>query len=186
MLQLAELTGLPKNVIGVLLGVLAVLAAGSAGRILWLRHAGLPGEERRSRLGSLVTWWILYALMATIAILGVSAAAIVFAVLGFLGLGEYRNLAQRRIVGTAPWWWVFAAVPIHYLLVWGGWLGPFWTFIPVWVLFALLVRLAVVPSRYSISICNKARGEWPYRSSSGSQYQPLPNMIPNALGPFFS
>jgi phosphatidate cytidylyltransferase len=36
-----------------------------------------------------------------------------------------------------------AAAPVHYLIVAWASLGPFWTFIPVWVLVILLVRLVV-------------------------------------------
>jgi phosphatidate cytidylyltransferase len=143
MSQVTELTGLQPNVAWALAGVLAVLATGSIARILWIWRVHPSRQERRSRLGSLITWWCLYALVAAVAVLGIGAGVAVFAVLSLLGLGEYRKLAQRRIVGAAPWRWVYAAVPIHYLLVYAGWLGPLWTFIPVWVLLALLVRLAV-------------------------------------------
>jgi phosphatidate cytidylyltransferase len=67
---------------------------------------------------------------------------VVFAVLSLLGLKEYRTLARKKISGEAPWWCAYAAVPIHYLLLYFGWFAPYWTFIPIWVLLALLIRLA--------------------------------------------
>jgi phosphatidate cytidylyltransferase len=141
--KLAGVFGLPVNLFGVLAGILLALITGSVLRIFVLAWRRKPPDEVRKRLGSLLTWWFLYGVLLLVVFFGVHAGAVVFGLLSLLGLKEYRRLAERRIAGTAPWWWTYAAVPVHYLLIWLGWFGPSWTFIPVWVLFALLARMAV-------------------------------------------
>ena len=49
-------------------------------------------------------------------------------------------------------WWrlAYLAVPVHYLILYTeGGSGPFWTFIPVWVFFTLVVRLPRPRRRWS-------------------------------------
>ncbi len=143
MLRVAEWTGVPVNVAWSLTAILLTLSIGSAARMFWLIHTKRSRKEIRARLGSLITWWCFYLLLVSIATLGVAAGVVVFAGLSLLGLREYRALAGKRISGTAPWWLAYAVVPMHYLLVYLGWFDSYWTFIPVWVLVVLLVRLAI-------------------------------------------
>ena len=96
------------------------------------------------RLGSLATWWALFALLVLIAVLGEGAAVAVFAGASLLGLREFRALTRERIAPVRLWWRLaYLAVPVHYLLIHLGWLDAFRTFLPVWAFGILLVRLVV-------------------------------------------
>jgi phosphatidate cytidylyltransferase len=69
---------------------------------------------------------------------------VLFTVISLLGMHEFRRLARERIAPVRIWWRLaYLAVPIHYLFVYTGQFGPFWTFIPVWVFFAMLARLVI-------------------------------------------
>jgi phosphatidate cytidylyltransferase len=142
--RLARQAGLTANVVWVLVALALALAAGSAVRLGRLLRPAVPPEERRARLGSLATWWALFALLVLIAVLGEGAAVAVFAGVSLLGLGEYRALTRARIAPVRLWWHlVYLAVLVHYLLMHLGWLDAFRTFIPIWAFGILLVRLAV-------------------------------------------
>jgi phosphatidate cytidylyltransferase len=142
--QVARQTGLTANVVWVLVALALALATGSAVRVARLLRPAVIPEERRKRLGSLVTWWALFALLLLVALLGEGAAVAVFAGVSLLGLREFRALAGERIGPVRLWWGlVYLVVPVHYLLIYFGRLEAFRAFIPVWVFCALLVRLAV-------------------------------------------
>lgn len=144
MKALVELTGLPENVAWVLAGMLLALVAGSLVRLITLAYFPLPPDKRHNRIGSLLTWWILFLLFAAVVLAGCHLAAIGFAIVSLLGLHEFRKLAGNRIAVTWGWWRLtYLAVPIHYLFVYLEDVDLFWTFIPVWVFFLLLVRLVV-------------------------------------------
>lgn len=135
-------TGLTANVVRVLGGLTLLLVIGSAVRLILLAREGTPQELRRKRLGSLGVWWVLFALLVLIALLGEVAAVIFFALVSLLGLREFRMLAREHIAPVRVWWRLtYLSVPIHYLLIYLGWLDAVHTFIPVWVLGTLLVRL---------------------------------------------
>lgn len=140
--RIGEATGVHPRVVWVLAAVLAALLIGTALRV-W-RPLLLRGrdEKSRQRLASLATWWGLFLLLTAVVLAGRYAVVALFGVASLAGLGEYRRLVAGR-VGGGLWWWAILAVPIHYLFVAAGALGPFWTFIPVWVLVILLVRLVI-------------------------------------------
>jgi phosphatidate cytidylyltransferase len=143
--RLARHCGLTANVVWVLLALALLLVLGSAVRAAWLLRPGLPRQEVRKRLGSLAVWWVLFALLVAVALLGRAAAAGLFAAVSLLGLREFRSLARARIAPVRLWWRLaYLAVPLHYLLLhFGGGGGLFWAFIPVWVFITLAVRLVV-------------------------------------------
>jgi phosphatidate cytidylyltransferase len=139
--RLAQQFGLTANVVWVLVVLAVLLLAGSAVRLAALLAAGVPREEARKRLGSLAVWWALFALLVTS--LPVRAIAVtLFAAVSLLGLREFRALARQRVAPVRVWWRLaYLAVPLHYLLLYFGGGALFWTFIPVWVFFTLVVRL---------------------------------------------
>src|SRR5262249_22129231 len=141
--QAAQATGLKANAVCVLAAAALVLAVGSAARVvsLFLMRAGRP-EERRGRLGSLVVWWGLLALIVLVALGGVAAAAVVFAAVSLLGLREFRSLARDRVAAVAVWWELaYLAVPAHYAILYFRQPVAFWTFVPIGMLLVLLIRL---------------------------------------------
>lgn len=133
----------PTNVLWVLAALLAVLVIGSIVRVGWYFFVAGRSPEKPLRLKSLITWWVFFVLVLAVAFLGKEVAIVLFACFSLLGLHEYSRLAQKRIAARRLWWLAFLAVPIHYLIVWFGWFGPFWTFIPVWVFCILLVRMVI-------------------------------------------
>jgi phosphatidate cytidylyltransferase len=141
--RLAGRTGLPVNVAAALGVMFAVLAAGSAARLARLVARGDPPAVRRSRAGSLLTWWVLCGLVAGVVLAGRWAAVALFAAVSLLGLREFRDLARRHAAAPRHWRLAFAAVPAHYLIAYYGWYGPFWTFVPVWVFVILMARLVL-------------------------------------------
>jgi phosphatidate cytidylyltransferase len=142
--QLAQYTSVRPNVILVWAIMTLALVGGSLLRAVWLLRPAASPQVRRDRLLSLGTWWVLFALLVLVALLGKVGAVAVFAVVSLLGLREFRVLAQDRIAHVHPWWRLaYLAVPVHYALIYLGWLGPFWTFIPVWVFVILVGRLVL-------------------------------------------
>ncbi len=140
--QLAQRLGGAANVFGVLIALALVLTVATIIRAAAaFAHRGTP-ETRQSRLGSLATWWVLFAVLALAVVLGKTAALVGFALISLLGLREFRTLAWQRAAGPRVWWRLaYLAVPVHYLTIQIDSLPLFWTFIPVWVLVLLLVRL---------------------------------------------
>jgi phosphatidate cytidylyltransferase len=141
---LAQHVGLATNVAWVLATIGLTLLVSLAIRLVWFFYSTATPQERRSRLGSLATWWVLFALLVLIALLGRIAAILLSAIISFVGLCEFGLLVRERLTVARVWWALaYLAVPIHYLILYFGWFGPFWTFIPVWVLLILISRLVV-------------------------------------------
>ena len=131
-----------RNVVWTLSAILAALALGTAirvGNLLILRREDTKSKQR---LASLRTWWVLFLALSVVVLAGRFFIVGLFAVVSLLALREFRRLVSAKIAGGL-WPWAILAVPIHYAIVASGALGPFWTFIPVWVLGVLLVRLVV-------------------------------------------
>lgn len=116
------------------------LAAGTAVRLTALR--GVAREIAGKRLDSLKSWWIVFALVVSIALLGVKAAVFVFAAISLLALREFMQLAaepvDRRLRLVA-----YAIVPFNYLWIWFGWSNVFVAFLPL-VMLAISSSVLVV------------------------------------------
>jgi phosphatidate cytidylyltransferase len=141
-MAIANRSDLHPNVVWTLCVIMAALAIGSAlrlGRVLVSRREDASFKQR---LASLRTWWVLFLVLSAVVLAGRLFIVGLFAVVSLLALREFRRLVSVRIAGSL-WPWAILAVPIHYAIVASGVLGPFWTFIPVWVLGVLLVRLVV-------------------------------------------
>lgn len=145
----------PLSWVLVVLGL--ALACGTLVRLAGLLRARKQHVITSSRqFGSLITWWVLFGILALVVFLGVGAAVVIFALVSWLGLREFLLLTKaceerggKNGGLSVSRWWVYLAVPIQYGIVYAAtgnrnWLGPFWTFIPVWVLCLLLVRLVVL------------------------------------------
>jgi phosphatidate cytidylyltransferase len=142
--QIAQWAGLTANAVWVLAALALALASATAVRLAihLLRRA--PPEVSRDRVRSLVVWWALLALLVPIALLGLAAAAVVFAAVSLLGLREFRALAGNRVATVGPWWGLaYLAVPVHYLFVYLSWPEAIRAFIPVGMLVLLLARLVL-------------------------------------------
>lgn len=137
--HVANILGMHPHVLVVLVAALTALVAGTLVRLTVKYH---DEAQRRQRLASLGTWWKLYLVLAGVVATGRYGVVALCAVASLVGLREYRRLVAAR-VDDRLWRWALAAVPVHYWFTARGELGPFWTFIPVWVLGGLLVRLVV-------------------------------------------
>lgn len=139
---MAALQPPPTNVLVVVGLIFVALLVGTMLRIAALRMTD-NAEKIHQRKGSLITWWSLFALLAVMVLLGRAAAIVGFAVISTLGLREFRRLAERRVSISHLAAWAYAAVPVHYLLIYLADFPPVWTFIPVWIFCILLVQLVV-------------------------------------------
>src|SRR5262245_990719 len=97
--ELARQTRLTANVVWVLAALTLLLLAGSAVRLAWLLRPGLPRAEAGKRLGSLVVWWVLFALLLA-SLLDRAAAAVLFAAASLLGLREFRAHVGQRVAAV--------------------------------------------------------------------------------------
>ncbi|MCA9064238.1 MAG: phosphatidate cytidylyltransferase [Planctomycetaceae bacterium] len=136
---LSDLTGVTRNVLVILIAVFASLAVGTAIRISLLRNAA--PEKRAARVGSLIAWWIMAAIMAIAVLLGKSAGILTFAVISFMGLREFLRITGERFREQPLELIAFCALPFHYLWILAGWREAFWMFVPAVVFLLLPVRL---------------------------------------------
>lgn len=121
--------------------VTACLAAATAFRWWRLRRAQRMGDEvgvvrARSRLESVRTWWILFAVLTAMLAVGAPAVAPVLAVVSFLVLRETLTLAEVPD-------WIPGASGAAALLVCGVWLAP-WTWLHPGLCWTALLLGAVV------------------------------------------
>jgi phosphatidate cytidylyltransferase len=122
----------PSHVLAALGLIAAALVVGSVIRAF-----------SRARLKSLLTWWVLFALLAGAILLGRAAAVVLFTVVSLMGLREFARLSRAHVSAPRHWRLAFVAVPVNYAFVYLGWFEPFWTFVPVWVFVILLARLVL-------------------------------------------
>src|SRR5688572_19389478 len=76
-----------------------LLGVGSVVRAVGLRGADI--DERRNRLGSLATWWILLVALSAAAVFGVWGVAVFLLVASVLSLNEYNSLLRPDKIGRA-------------------------------------------------------------------------------------
>jgi len=135
----AERFGTSATVLWVLVGVLATMVAGSVARLTALRRA--PADLRRQRIGSLIAWWIYFAVLPAVVLLGREATAILFCLASLKGLQEYFRMTAERHEGSGLRLIAYLAVPVHYLWIYLGWQAMAWTFLPVLVFLLLPTRI---------------------------------------------
>jgi len=117
------------NLLWTAAATVAALAIGTAVRLAGLR--GLPDEDAAEHLGSLKTWWAVALVALAAALLGRTAAAVIFAVISTVALREFVKLlpadaADRRLSAVA-----YALVPLNYLWIGIGWPHVFVVFLPL-------------------------------------------------------
>lgn len=138
-----QTTGLHPHIVWVLATLVTALLAGTVLRagnhLLFSRDRA----KSRQRLASLGTWWGLYLLLLAALLAGSIGVVLLLVLASFLGVREYSRLSGAKVADRRLWRWATLAIPLQYGFVLAGALGPIWTFIPVWVLFLLLVQLVV-------------------------------------------
>ena len=94
--ELALQFGVTKSVLVILISVFAALVLGTAVRLTMLRHS--DPEKRKTRIGSLIAWWVMAAIMAIAVLLGQYAGILLFAVLSVMGLREFLRITGQRLI----------------------------------------------------------------------------------------
>ncbi|MHC4877953.1 MAG: phosphatidate cytidylyltransferase [Planctomycetota bacterium] len=126
-----------------LAALFGALAAGSLSRLISLR--GKPPDLVRNRVDSLKTWWLIAPTFAIAVVLGQTAVAVVFVLIGWLALSEYARLIWIRTDTGLPaagdagstnsdMWLLrlsLILVPLHFALICLQWTLPAHLFLPV-------------------------------------------------------
>lgn len=140
------------------LGAVAlVLVAGSLLR--WIGLRGAPREEFRTRMGSLLVWWAMLALLAVSAALGRAGTIGLVLLLQVWALAEYFSLRPAAGAARALRWAAFAALPVHAALIYLDWQTGFLVFLPLFMLL-LTACLLVLAGRAEYFVREAAETYW--------------------------
>lgn len=96
--------------------------------------------ELQQRMNS---WWIIVILFSLAMISPKWLALTFFGLISFLSLKEYTRLALIRTSKNIPLLWLYAVIPLQYLLIGMSWYGMFLVFIPVYLFLFLPARMVV-------------------------------------------
>ncbi len=97
-------------------------------------------SELRARTRS---WWIMSAVFFCSVALGQRLSLLFFVFLSFWAMKEYMTLLRTRPADHGAMLLAFLAIPIQYYWISIGWYDMFMTFIPVYMLLILPIRLAL-------------------------------------------
>ena len=119
--RLAEATGVPDRVAvpqGVVAAIGILYAALIVGSVIRLAAAPkMSAEQRKSRLGSLLVWWLLAVTVTACLVSGKWAAATFLAIAGLLGLREFLALTWDGRQNRAADALAYVAVGLQFFLV---------------------------------------------------------------------
>jgi len=141
MAEWAESLGTSATVLWVLLGLLVAMGGGTVARLAALHRC--PPEKRRARVGSLVAWWVFFAILAGVVLLGRGATIAIFAIASLQGMREFLRMTGPRHEGAGLRALAYLCVALHYLWILLGWTELARTFVPVFVFLLLPARLIV-------------------------------------------
>ncbi|HKS41628.1 MAG TPA: phosphatidate cytidylyltransferase [Blastocatellia bacterium] len=120
------------------LGVLVV--ASVAVRALRLAKPEKDFSELTSRVRA---WWMMAAVFFAAILVSNHVSLVFFAFLSFWAMKEFITLLKTRPADHHALVFTFLAIPIQYYWIGIGWYGMFIIFIPVYMLLALPVRMAL-------------------------------------------
>ena len=112
-------TAMTPSSMVVLAAVFVALIIGSVIRLvsLW----SVTTEKARSRRASLLTWWILAAMLAASVLAGTLGVCILLAVASWMGFSEYRSLEARDEADRFASNLLRCTIPVVYLSIYLGW-----------------------------------------------------------------
>ncbi|MBP7950315.1 MAG: phosphatidate cytidylyltransferase [Verrucomicrobiales bacterium] len=132
---------LPREVLQVFGGILAVLLAASATGLVLARVR--PGPTVSNLNSRIRAWWVMSLVFAVALASGRTGATLLFCFMSFLALREFVTLTpSSRADHRALVLEFFLFLPGQYVLVALAWYGLFSIFIPVYAFLLIAVRLA--------------------------------------------
>jgi phosphatidate cytidylyltransferase len=111
----ATALGLPINIVRAGALVTGLLAVGSVYR--WIRLRGADAAKREKRLGSLLVWWGMLAVVVFTLLAGKVGGVITFGTLSWLGLTEYFRMLDKKSIDKRGRWIVLLGVLVMYASV---------------------------------------------------------------------
>jgi phosphatidate cytidylyltransferase len=126
-------------IIGML--ILATAAVGVLGRVVTAADMRATIANIRARVRA---WWVMALVFMASTVLGRAGSVLLFTLVSFLALREFRSLgpsspADHRTLA----WSFFVATPLQYYLIWRGWYGLFAILVPVYVTLFTAIRTAI-------------------------------------------
>lgn len=109
---------LTPSTIAVLVALFGALVVGSTVRLVLLR--GVVTEKARSRRASLLTWWILTALLTAAVLTGDGGVCILLATASWMGFSEYRSLEATDDADRFAATLLSLTIPAVYLAIYLG------------------------------------------------------------------
>ena len=132
-----------REILGLLAGIVALLAFSSAAGWMLARRVGSDAGRRVvANLNDRIrAWWVMVAVFGTALATGDIGSVILFGLLSFVALREFITLTPtRRADHRTLFWAFFVFVPVQYVLVAVHWYGLFAIFIPVYAFLFVPLR----------------------------------------------
>jgi phosphatidate cytidylyltransferase len=125
---------IPSDAYLILAGLGGVLIAASV--VGFALHLRVKDENSRAAVDNLNarirSWWVMVILLGGASLAGRNMTIVLFGLLSFGALREFIPVtAEHRADRAAS---LFVVLPVQYGLLWMGWLGWFYFFIPVYAL----------------------------------------------------
>ncbi len=152
---------MPREVVLLFGGVIAVLVAASVtGALLKRRAGGEASPTVENLIARVNAWWVMVALLGVAIAGGKTAVVVLYAATSFFALREFITLTDTR---RGDHWALlvafFVALPVQYYLVWVEWYGLFSIFIPVYG-FLLMPAIAALRQDTDHFLSRVAAQQW--------------------------
>ncbi len=126
-----------------LIGILALLAAFTAGGAVLRMRFGAGNATIANMNARISAWWVMIAVVATALWLGANATIALFFLCSFFALREFLSVTPTK---PSDYWSLvltyYIALPAQYLLLVFHWYGLFAIFIPVYAFLVLAAAAA--------------------------------------------
>lgn len=90
------------------------------------------------------SWWIMIAVLEAALYGGKETTILLFSCLSFFGLREYLSRVPTRVIDRRVLFWCFLAIPLQYYLIYREFQTAFISFIPVYCIAIIALRLILV------------------------------------------
>lgn len=135
---------LDKELLGMVGGVVGLLALSSTITFFLKRRAGGANKVVANLVARVKAWWVMVLIFAIALATGGLGSVILFGLLSFFALREFITLTPTRPGDHRTLFWVFFIVtPLQYYLVAMQWYGLFTILIPVYAFILVPTRSAL-------------------------------------------